>query len=81
MMRLIILSTLILLTAEARANNIIDLGPQRGHTVASIAWVDDAGRARQLSEFAGYPLILLPIYTRCHGACAPSFVAISSMKK
>ncbi len=48
---------------------VVDLAPQRGRAVASINWVDESGRARQLSEFAGYPLILLPIYTRCPGPC------------
>ncbi|HEX7530417.1 MAG TPA: SCO family protein, partial [Pyrinomonadaceae bacterium] len=36
---------------------------------APITWTDDAGRVRKLSDFGGYPLILLPIYTRCPGAC------------
>jgi cytochrome oxidase Cu insertion factor (SCO1/SenC/PrrC family) len=46
-----------------------DASPQRGKSVARISWTDDTGRLRQLSEFAGFPLILLPIYTRCPGAC------------
>jgi protein SCO1/2 len=46
-----------------------DVSPQRGRPVAQINWTDDAGRARQLSEFAGFPVVLLPIYTRCRTAC------------
>jgi protein SCO1/2 len=69
MMQLLTLIAIILVAGAARGNNIVDVAPQRGRAVASINWVDDTGRARQLSEFAGYPLILLPIYTRCHGAC------------
>src|SRR4030095_16120026 len=46
-----------------------DVSPQRGRPVAQINWTDDAGRARQLSEFAGFPVVLLPIYTRCPTAC------------
>ena len=37
--------------------------------MAAINWTDDAGRIRALSDFAGFPVILLPIYTRCPTAC------------
>jgi cytochrome oxidase Cu insertion factor (SCO1/SenC/PrrC family) len=43
--------------------------PQRGRLISPITWSDDTGRLRQLSEFAGYPVVLLPIYTRCRTAC------------
>jgi protein SCO1/2 len=46
-----------------------DVSPQRGRPVAQITWTDDAGHVRRLSEFAGFPVILLPIYTRCRTAC------------
>ena len=46
-----------------------DVSPQRGRPVAQINWTDDAGRVRRLSEFAGFPVLLLPIYTRCRTAC------------
>ena len=46
-----------------------EVSPQRGKSVAPISWTDETGRVRQLSEFAGFPVILLPIYTRCPGAC------------
>jgi cytochrome oxidase Cu insertion factor (SCO1/SenC/PrrC family) len=46
-----------------------DVSPQRGRSVAPISWTDETGRARRLSEFAGFPVILLPIYTRCQTAC------------
>jgi protein SCO1/2 len=46
-----------------------DVSPQRGRPVAQIKWTDDAGHLRRLSEFAGFPVILLPIYTRCRTAC------------
>ncbi len=45
------------------------VAPQRGQPVASIKWTDETGRVRPLSDFAGYPVILLPIYTRCRSAC------------
>jgi protein SCO1/2 len=46
-----------------------DVSPQRGRQVAQISWTDDAGRIRRLSEFGGFPVVLLPIYTRCRTAC------------
>jgi cytochrome oxidase Cu insertion factor (SCO1/SenC/PrrC family) len=46
-----------------------DVSPQRGRRVAPINWTDDAGHVRRLSEFAGFPVVLLPIYTRCRTAC------------
>ena len=46
-----------------------DVLPQRGRSVARINWVDETGRVRQLSEMTGFPVILLPIYTRCQTAC------------
>jgi protein SCO1/2 len=46
-----------------------DVSPRRGRRVAQINWIDDAGRARRLSEFGGFPVVLLPIYTRCRTAC------------
>ncbi len=51
------------------AGTVRDVSPQRGQSVAPINWTDDAGRVRRLSEFAGFPVILLPIYTRCPTAC------------
>jgi len=46
-----------------------DVSPQRGKPVPQINWIDDTGYARRLSEFAGFPVVLLPIYTRCRTAC------------
>ncbi len=51
------------------AASVQDVSPQRGRPVAQINWTDDAGRIRRLSEFGGFPVILLPIYTRCRTAC------------
>ena len=51
------------------AASVQDVSPQRGRQVAQINWTDDAGRIRRLSEFGGFPVILLPIYTRCRTAC------------
>jgi cytochrome oxidase Cu insertion factor (SCO1/SenC/PrrC family) len=46
-----------------------EVSPKRGRPVAQIKWTDDAGHVRRLSEFAGFPVVLLPIYTRCRTAC------------
>lgn len=46
-----------------------NVSPRRGRPVAQIKWTDDAGRIRRLSEFGGFPVVLLPIYTRCRTAC------------
>jgi cytochrome oxidase Cu insertion factor (SCO1/SenC/PrrC family) len=46
-----------------------EVSPRRNRPVANINWVDEAGHARQLSEFSGFPVVLLPIYTRCRTAC------------
>jgi cytochrome oxidase Cu insertion factor (SCO1/SenC/PrrC family) len=51
------------------AATIEEVSPQRGRFVAPINWIDDTGRVRGLSEFSGFPVVLLPIYTRCPTAC------------
>lgn len=57
------------LSATSFAATVQDVSPQRGRSVASINWTDETGRVRGLSEFAGFPVVVLPIYTRCPGAC------------
>ncbi len=68
MKRIILLFTLSVCAATLRAS-VVDLAPERGRSVPSINWTDETGRPRNLAGFSGYPLILLPIYTRCPGAC------------
>ena len=68
-MRLLVPAFYVAFAACAFAGAVQDVSPQRGHSVAPINWTDDTGRARALSEFAGFPVILLPIYTRCPNAC------------
>src|SRR4249920_1470085 len=46
-----------------------NVAPQLGKSAAPVTWIDEGGRAHRLSEFAGYPTILLPVYTRCRTAC------------
>jgi protein SCO1/2 len=51
------------------AGTVRDVSPHRGRSVTAINWTDENGRQRRLSEFDGFPVILLPIYTRCATAC------------
>src|ERR1043166_2903568 len=60
------------------AGIVEDVSPQRGGPVAQINWTDDAGRIRRLSEFGGFPVILLPVYTRCRTACVAN---VDQLKK
>jgi cytochrome oxidase Cu insertion factor (SCO1/SenC/PrrC family) len=64
-----ILVLTVLLSTDLVGGVVKSVEPQRGRAVKSIRWTDDAGQVRQLSEFAGFPVILLPIYTRCRTAC------------
>lgn len=71
MKRILEVLVVVLCATTSRAN-VVDLAPQRSRAIPPIKWTDESGRARQLSEFLGYPLILLPIYTRCPGPCLQS---------
>ncbi len=64
-----ILVLAVLASADLLGGVVENVEPQRGRRIAPIMWSDDTGRVRQLSEFAGFPVILLPIYTRCQTAC------------
>jgi cytochrome oxidase Cu insertion factor (SCO1/SenC/PrrC family) len=48
---------------------VAKVAPQLGRAAAPVSWTDETGRAHRLPEFAGYPIILLPVYTRCRTAC------------
>jgi cytochrome oxidase Cu insertion factor (SCO1/SenC/PrrC family) len=69
MTRLLRFVIVLLFVLEKAHAATIDVEPQRGHAVAQIDWTDDTNAIHDLSQFAGYPLILLPIYTRCRSAC------------
>jgi len=68
-MRFLLAAFYVAFATNTFASRVEDISPQRGHSVALIDWTDDAGRVRRLSEFAGFPVILLPIYIRCPTAC------------
>ena len=59
----------LVLTAHLRAGLVESVSPQIGKATAPVRWADETGRVHQLAEFAGYPTILLPVYTRCRTAC------------
>jgi cytochrome oxidase Cu insertion factor (SCO1/SenC/PrrC family) len=67
MTRLALLISVVLI-ADVRAN-VVEVAPARRRSVAAINWIDETGRTRSLGELAGYPVVLLPIYTRCPGPC------------
>src|SRR6478672_726481 len=46
--------------------------------VAQINWTDETNTTHNLSQFSGYPLIVLPIYTRCRSACVQN---VAQLKK
>jgi len=58
-----------LICRHVAGTGVVEVEPARGRAVAPINWVDETGRARVLSELAGFPVIILPIYTRCQTAC------------
>lgn len=57
---------------------IATVAPERGRPAAQINFIDESGRVRNLKEFAGYPVILLPMYTRCPSAC---LLTVAQLKK
>jgi len=54
------------------------VSPQVGKPAAPVSWFDETGRLHHLSDFAGYPLILLPVYTRCRTACVTNLSQLQS---
>jgi cytochrome oxidase Cu insertion factor (SCO1/SenC/PrrC family) len=75
---LVALALALLSTPLLRAGALETVAPQRGHFAAPIAWTDDAGRVRKLSDLGGYPVILLPVYTGCQTACIEN---VAQLKK
>jgi cytochrome oxidase Cu insertion factor (SCO1/SenC/PrrC family) len=73
----IVLVLLLALDATARSN-VIDVEPQRDRAITAIDWTDDTGQPRNLSQFSGYPLIIVPIFTRCRTACVQN---VAQLKK
>ena len=60
----------VLTLSTALSSGVVEnVSPQVGKLAAPVNYIDESGRAHRLSEFAGYPTILLPVYTRCRTAC------------
>jgi cytochrome oxidase Cu insertion factor (SCO1/SenC/PrrC family) len=68
-MKIFVVVVMLAFVSAGFAASVEEVSPQRGRSVTSIDWIDDTGRVRGLSEFSGFPVVLLPIYTRCPGAC------------
>ena len=68
---------LLVLDRPARAK-VISVGPERGRNISRIDWTDETNATRNLSEFSGYPVIVLPIFTRCRTACIQSVDRLKS---
>lgn len=60
---------LLVLLPRTASTDLVRLEPETGRSIASIEWKDETGRTRETTDLSGYPLILLPIYTRCPTAC------------
>jgi cytochrome oxidase Cu insertion factor (SCO1/SenC/PrrC family) len=68
-MKIFVAVVMLVFVSASFAARVEEVSPQRGRSVTPINWIDDTGRVRGLSEFSGFPVVLLPIYTRCPGAC------------
>jgi protein SCO1/2 len=71
-------AVLLLLLAGNSRSAVVDVEPQRGKQVAAIDWIDETNTTHNLSQFAGYPLVVLPIFTRCRTACVQN---VAQLKK
>lgn len=71
----IVLVLLLVLDGPARAN-VIDVEPQRGRPVAQIDWLDETNTTHNLSQFSGYPVVIIPIFTRCRTACVQNLAQL-----
>ncbi len=72
------LSGVLALLFVATTGAVENVAPQRAQPAALINWRDESGRVRNLSDLAGYPVVLLPMYTRCPSAC---LATVAQLKK
>ena len=73
----IVLVLLLVLAVDTRGT-VVNIEPQRGRSVPAIDWLDETGQPHNLSQFSGYPLVILPIFTRCRTACVQN---VAQLKK
>ena len=71
----IVIALVLMLGARA---GVVDVEPKRGDAVATIDWTDETNTSHNLRQFTGYPLIVLPIFTRCRTACIQN---VAQLKK
>src|SRR5438874_9696712 len=57
---------------------VVDVEPRRGRAVAQIDWIDETNTTHKLSQSAGFPLVIVPIFTRCRTACVQN---VAQLKK
>jgi len=59
----------LILSTNLSAGLVEKVSPLLGRSAALVSWTDETGSIHRLSDFAGHPIILLPVYTRCRTAC------------
>ena len=69
---------LLLVIAPHLRAGVIEVEPQRGRAVAQIDWTDETNTTHNLSQSSGYPLVIVPIFTRCRTACVQN---VAQLKK
>ncbi|HEX8897955.1 MAG TPA: hypothetical protein VF751_04600, partial [Chthoniobacterales bacterium] len=68
---------LLFIAAHLRAG-VVAVEPQSGRAVAQIDWTDETNTTHNLSQSSGYPLVIVPIFTRCRTACVQN---VGQLKK
>jgi len=68
---------LLFIAAHLRAG-VVAVEPQSGRAVAQIDWTDETNTTHNLSQSSGYPLVIVPIFTRCRTACVQN---VARLKK
>src|ERR1043166_5120468 len=59
----------LILSTNLSAGLVEKVSPLLGRSAALVSWTDETGSIHRLSDFAGHPIILLPVYTRCRTSC------------
>lgn len=74
---LIVVVLMLVIPPHSRAG-IVEVEPQRGRAVAQIDWTDETNTTHNLSQSSGFPLVIVPIFTRCRTACVQN---VAQLKK
>ncbi|HSV62581.1 MAG TPA: SCO family protein [Chthoniobacterales bacterium] len=73
-----IVIVLMLVIAPHPRASVVDVEPQRGRAVTQIDWTDETNTTHNLSQSSGFPLVIVPIFTRCRTACVQN---VAQLKK